>query len=367
MVLILLIALCFMFMALSLFGLLINRSKFSDLLKWLFRARSRHNLPRNISSDVVKAPEPIQRCFRVQQGGAMEPYQQFGDPPDGFTHSSRHFFAKDKISSNYGEPLRLVVLGLRFPSRITHPGLARRIAYMCQDELGFHLSFKDIEIRVKKQAKGFSRSFVLFSLPKCVAIALLSRKHGLPPGLTIDRFRDRWTLKMNYKTRCIAREIVPTPALVVQSSSPAPPSRQAPIAVAPSLSSVPPLVVSSPTSTILKIDRKDVIAIHGEEEDQDTGKIMYSVEIVGHEGKLFPCYDVSEALLDDWTSRKTKITKGGNKENPKGRKDLTMKQCSVSVQQQRPDISLDSEVKGCRRSRRIRQIVPVNSGIKFRK
>lgn len=294
----------------------------------------------------------------VQQGGAMEPYQQLGDPPAGLTHPAQLAFTNDKINSKYGERVRLVVLGVHFPSRITHPALARRISYMCQDQLGFHLPVKDIEISRKKPAKGYSRSFVLFSLPASTAIALLGRKHGLSPGLTIDRFRDRWTLKKDYTARCSARELLPTPALGVQSSSPV---------VVPPPGWRPPDPVALPLSSIPKIERKDVRAIYGERMNQDTGKIMYLVEIVGHEGKLFPCYDVSEALLDDWKSRTMKDTKGGNKENPKGRKDVAIKQRSVSFQQQRPDLVLDSEVHGCRRSRRIRQIDPVNSGIKFRK
>ena len=354
-----------MLMALVLYGLLINRSKFSDLVKWLFRARSRHSLPGIIISDDVDASETIQRCSRVQQGGAMEPYPQLGDPPAGLTYPARSSITKDKINSKYGERLRLVALGVHFPSRITHPALARRISYLCQDELGFHLPFKDIEIRRKKPANRYSRSFVLFSLPASTAIALLGSKHGLSPGLTIDRFRDRRTVKKDYTMRCFARELLPTPALGVQSSSPAavpPPA----LVVAP-LSSAHPLVVSMPTSTIPKIESKDIRAIRGEEMNQDTGKAMYLVEIVGHEGKLFPCYDVSEALLDDWKSRKTKNRKGVNKEVLKGRKDVAIKQRSVSVQQQSPDFVPDSEVQGCRRSRRIRQIDPVNSGIKFRK
>lgn len=366
----LLMALCLMLMAQTLYGLLINGSKFSDLLKWLFRARSLHNLPRIIISDVVEAPEPIQRCSRVQQSGAMEPYQQLGDPPARLTHPARPSFTEDEISSKYGERLRLVALGVHFPSRITHPALARRISYMCQDELGFQLPFKDIEIRRKKPASRHSRSFVLFSLPASTAIALLSCKHGLSPGLTIDRFCDRWTLKKDYTMRCFDRELLPTPAPGVQSSSPAAvplPGRRHNSAVALPLSSKPPIAASMPTFTIPKIESKDVRAIHGEEMNQDTRRIMYFVEIVGHEGKLFPCYDVSEVLLDDWKSRKMKDTKGGNKENPKGRKDLAMKQRSVSVQQRRPNIVLDSEVKGCRRSRRTRQIDPINSGIKYRK
>ena len=71
MVLILLIAICLVLMALTLFGLLKNRSNFSDVVKWLLSAPSLPIRSRNNVIYVDIPPDPAQRCLRVQQGGAL--------------------------------------------------------------------------------------------------------------------------------------------------------------------------------------------------------------------------------------------------------------------------------------------------------
>ena len=386
-----------MLMAGLLVWLLINRSKFSGSIKWHFSPRSHSIELRTTVLYVDSPPDPAQRRPRVQQGGEMESDQQLDDLPDVPARSPPSSTIVNDYDSKTEPRLKLVVLGLEWPSRFLDDALITLIVELCKKELGFILNPMEIEIISKKLAGKESRSLVCFSLPKSVARALLRCKWCLrngANGLTIGVFQNRRNCQIDYKLRKKLKSVAglspsvepppPVSPLTPQSTSTLPPI--APVALRFSSPTIPK--ASVPEKPVPGKDFERAVKIHGEKVDPQSGRPIYMVEFEGYKDQLWECRTVTKELKDAWQK---KARKGGKQKcKPKSK---TNKKVSVRKQQTRSagvapvsisavpgtmispavdpsdagtvvETSLGTVEQGCRRSLRTQGINPQFSGLK---
>ena len=409
----LLIALCFMLMTLTLFGLLINRSNFSDVLKWLLSApffpiRFRNNV---IYVDIP--PDPAQRCLRVQQGGALGDDQQKSvPPPRSLTEQASSSIPSNIYSDQVYATRTLVVLGLPLASHVSEVGAAKVFANMCAAKMSFRLSIKDIKIEDKKLVAGGRRWMLLVTLPLPVAAALMKAKSKLRahPTYTIDRPRPAPELKRRYFFRRVLRlgaSLTPPHDLSFPEPPPPPPvgspTTPAPtLAPPPSPPSALPTVYEIVSNPVPGRDREHAIRITKEMEHPVTKVRSFMVEFVGREGEEFECHSVSKPLKAEWyannpPSSSVRLPPPPPPPSPpkkRGRpkkKSVTFGQSigaatapdptSAQRQAAAPSTELDSSVRraadlgaeqeagpsGIRQSRRAKQLAPLYSGIKGKK
>lgn len=177
-----------------------------------------------VSGDGVQSLPIIERFLVHENSDAtvpppLEPIRRPAARREELLASTNLFRARN-------EERKLVVLGLDLPSGISRPAIAKVFARECADHLGLHFSSSAIFVQHWKMAREGSRSKVGLWLSPGLASEVLSYKRGLPPGLTIDRWKCRGEIQEIYSKRLDQRldAAPPSPPSPPVGSLPTPPS-----------------------------------------------------------------------------------------------------------------------------------------------
>jgi hypothetical protein len=207
----------------------------------------------------------------------------------------------------------LVCLGLDFPERIFKSHLAKLFAQLCADQLEVFFSSSDVYVEFFAPRRRQSRSITRIRLSACLARVLLSAKHRLPRGVTLDRKRSDVELNRLFCSRkqCIADGdgVKPTEGTspVFEFTAPPPPLPQRQRALPPDVSVVE---VEVPPSDGWMEEAGEADYVHGEFIDFK-GDLHLLVRFPGHEGEG-ECWgyftslreETSPDLVADYDTRK---------------------------------------------------------------